>query len=298
VSTEPICSKFFIVGCPRSGTTWIRSLLAPHPAVVTGDESHLFRVLYRPLANGAVQAAERRQRVLARFDARVRDSAALGHTGPHVWVDRDTLERLLDDASAAGLTGDAAAKFVLGAVVDSYFERKRGPHSRVLVEKTPGHLAFADRILDFWPEARIIEVIRDGRDVCVSLEYKSKERSWRMSERDQQIRMWVDAIRQGADFRCSPLARGRWLVVRYEDLNADMPAQIARLYAFAGIDADDDMIARVAEATSFENAKQASAPHHIRAGAVGAWRDHFTNADRRLFAELAGDVLEELHYVP
>lgn len=32
----------FIVGCPRSGTTWLQRLLASHPSVKTGQESHLF----------------------------------------------------------------------------------------------------------------------------------------------------------------------------------------------------------------------------------------------------------------
>ena len=32
----------FIVGCPRSGTTWLQQLLASHPKARTGTESFLF----------------------------------------------------------------------------------------------------------------------------------------------------------------------------------------------------------------------------------------------------------------
>ncbi|MBI3001835.1 MAG: sulfotransferase, partial [Deltaproteobacteria bacterium] len=31
-----------IVGCPRSGTTWLQRLLASHPKIITGQESHVF----------------------------------------------------------------------------------------------------------------------------------------------------------------------------------------------------------------------------------------------------------------
>src|SRR5262245_35246361 len=36
-------TRLFVVGCPRSGTTWVRSLLAERPEVATHDhESNLF----------------------------------------------------------------------------------------------------------------------------------------------------------------------------------------------------------------------------------------------------------------
>jgi len=38
----------FLVGCPRRGTTWLQRLLACHPAVRTGQESHVFEVHIAP----------------------------------------------------------------------------------------------------------------------------------------------------------------------------------------------------------------------------------------------------------
>src|SRR5205085_953700 len=38
----------FVVGCPRSGTTWIQRLLATHPCVRTGQESDLFDLYIGP----------------------------------------------------------------------------------------------------------------------------------------------------------------------------------------------------------------------------------------------------------
>ncbi len=38
-----------IVGCPRSGTTWLQKQLGAHPRVVTGQETQLFNVYVGPV---------------------------------------------------------------------------------------------------------------------------------------------------------------------------------------------------------------------------------------------------------
>ncbi|MEQ8960988.1 MAG: sulfotransferase [Coleofasciculus sp. C2-GNP5-27] len=37
--------RIFLVGCPRSGTTLLQSLLAAHPQIASFPESHFFRHL-------------------------------------------------------------------------------------------------------------------------------------------------------------------------------------------------------------------------------------------------------------
>ncbi|HEY2596345.1 MAG TPA: sulfotransferase, partial [Chloroflexota bacterium] len=39
----------FVVGCPRSGTTWVQRLLASHSCIRTGQESDLFDMYVGPL---------------------------------------------------------------------------------------------------------------------------------------------------------------------------------------------------------------------------------------------------------
>ncbi|HEY9694672.1 MAG TPA: sulfotransferase [Oculatellaceae cyanobacterium] len=44
---KPIIPKtrLFLVGCPRSGTTLLQSLLVAHPEILSFPESHFFRSL-------------------------------------------------------------------------------------------------------------------------------------------------------------------------------------------------------------------------------------------------------------
>ncbi|MGL4503377.1 MAG: sulfotransferase family protein, partial [Planktothrix sp.] len=40
-----IKNRIFLVGCPRSGTTLLQSLLAAHPQIASFPESHFFQSL-------------------------------------------------------------------------------------------------------------------------------------------------------------------------------------------------------------------------------------------------------------
>ena len=60
---------------------------------------------------------------------------------------------------------------------------------------------YADRILRWWPDADIVEVLRDGRDVCVSLAHKSEVAEWAPWDRSDQIDRWIQAVDRGQALR-------------------------------------------------------------------------------------------------
>jgi hypothetical protein len=283
--------KLFVVGCARSGTSWVNSILGYHPQVVRGPESHLFPVLYGHLI--VADARIRRMRVLGAYDRSAERRLGPGAVtaGPHRWIERDALERLLTRAESEAQPGEETARYVIGAILDDFFARTRGESGRILVEKTPRHLMYADHILRWWPDAVIVEVLRDGRDVCVSLAHKSTVAEWAPAERSDQIERWVQAVDRGATLRPTPLAKGRWTLVRYEDLWDNPVREVRRLYEFVGIPFDEQRIPEVVEATSLSRSRRPGNRHHVREGGVGGWRREFSDADRELFDRLAGDLL-------
>jgi Sulfotransferase family len=285
--------KAFVVGCPRSGTGWTLRVLRRHPLVVTGPESHLFDQLFQPLLNSDF-SPQGRATALARYDAfeaRPRTEDEIG--GPHRWVDRETLERLLDETARLDATPEAAAEQVIEEVLDTAFAAKGGTTDHVLVEKTPRHLFYAERILRRWPEARIIEVLRDGRDVCISFEHLAKVADWAPQERSEQIRVWVDAVRHGMAVRQRPVAAGRWHVLRYEAMRADPVGEANRLFAFLELPCSPGFVEETAVDTAFR--KLPPSPR-VRKGEVGGWRAHFTDDDVVMFRRLAGDTLVDAGY--
>jgi hypothetical protein len=287
----------FVVGCPRSGTTWVRSIFAAHPDVVSGDESHLFAALYGPLA-GKGRPSRRRAAALETYDRWARGEIGQG-AGPHRWVSRERLCELLDElvlGTNDDATRTAAARTALETILDEFVAESGAGHNAVLVEKTPGHLYHAQTILQWWPQARIVEVIRDGRDVCTSLQHKAMVREWAPVNRVDQINQWVRAIRHGAATRQRPIAQGRWLSIHYEALSADTRGEARRLFAFAGLPADDQLINAIVTATDFSALTVTGPRQHRRKGVVGDHRNHFSETDQRVFREVAGDVFEAAGY--
>jgi hypothetical protein len=123
-----------VVGCPRSGTTWLGQLLLAHPAAtgVEEGETSLFLCLQDLSANMARRDG---QGLSGYLDAQTVDVAV-----------RRFCDRLIGDAV-----------------------RARDPHATVFIEKTPAHAYQLHRIARLYPDVRVIHIVRDGRDVARSL---------------------------------------------------------------------------------------------------------------------------------
>ncbi len=267
-------------------------MLCAHPLVLApANETHAYTELYDPIvARGLGPIA--RQFLLTRYDAR-----PLGDdVGLHLLVTRDDLARLLELAEASGRPHAEAAQDVVAAVLDGFAARSGATSDNLLVEKTPSHLFHAQGILRRFPDARIVEVLRDGRDVCVSMQHAAAVESWPPRNRAEQIRLWVEAVRFGMTVRSTPEAAGRWHVLQFEAAKHDPRRAIAELFTFCGLPFDDPLVDGVAEATDFSRLSGTGDGKLLRRGAVGDWRTEFDDADRALFARLAGETLTATGY--
>jgi hypothetical protein len=272
----------------------VQNIIAAHPRVITTQESHAYEGVYDPVTRWGRASLSAWTKVLQRHDLAEREARWVGL---HWWINRADLLDLIDWGLHAGDTTDAdAAESVIEAIFDTYFAGRGGTEQNMLLEKTPGHLAYAQEILRRFPEARVVEVLRDGRDVCVSLQMQGLTLSWPPETRRAQINMWVRAARRGLALRADPTLADRVHLVRYEDLKRDPTFEIARLFEFVGLDATTAFAAEVADASDFSNQRTTGAGYHTRRGEVGDWRNHFSEEDEELFRELAGDVFDAVGY--
>lgn len=258
----------FVVGHPRSGTTWIYDILVSHPRVAGALETWMFTEQW-----GLGALFHERHWSASRHE---RQYEAVGQTlGLGQLVSRDELISTVRDLSDRWLSR---------AISDEDF----------VVEKSPNHLSRLNLISEIYPEAKFIHVIRDGRDVMVSMRagggWAGFTPPW-LADTWSTARRWRAAVR-----KCREQGRAlgdRYLEVRYEEIRADTVTGVERLLGFCGI--DPESAPRIAEQTSMERHKTGETLFR-RAGRVGDWRARLSLRDRLAYERGAGDQLRSEGY--
>jgi sulfotransferase family protein len=203
--------RVFVVGCARSGTTLLQSLLAAHPEVASFPESHFFRQL-TPGRRWARTLGLASRRARPRF---LEFLADLGRPDLH-----GALPRLLP-----------FARLYARGFVRTLDRLTSEQGKSVWVEKTPGHLWHIEDIERFVPGARFIHIVRSGPDVIASMYEVTHEHpeTWSGS-RD------VEITGTHAD---DP----NHAIVTYERLVAEPATALQELCGFVGLEYTDEMLA-------------------------------------------------------
>lgn len=222
---------FFVVGCPRSGTTLLRRMLDAHPRLaMMRRETHFIPRIY-----------ERRAGLTA--DGMVTPDIVDALLGDRHFVrlgiDREALEGLLrkDGATSYG-------RFVTGI-----FDLHGQSRGREFVgDKTPGYVRHLVLLNRLWPRSRFVQLIRDGRDVCLSvLEWSKSPRllgrfsAWSDDAVATAALWWEWHVRAGSQDGHA-VAPDRYCEVRYESLVSDPAGGCHALCEFLGVRFDESMI--------------------------------------------------------
>ena len=81
----PEYGKVFVVGCGRSGTSWVQGIIAAHPRVITTQESHAYEAVYDPVTRWRRASVNAWTKVLHHHDLAEREARWVG---PHWWINR------------------------------------------------------------------------------------------------------------------------------------------------------------------------------------------------------------------
>jgi Sulfotransferase family len=287
----------FVVGIARSGTTLLRLMLDAHPELTIPPETHFLPMLFNHFnrwVEERVEGGELRERSMELI------------TGHPRWgdIDIDPEEVRRRMAEHDPLTAGDAARSLYEAYAAHVGKPRWG-------DKSPPYTWKAKRIQRELPEAHFIHLIRDGRDVALSL----SEVSWGPGDVQAAAAKWVDELTR-ARGRARRLAPGTYMEVRYEDLVAEPEPLLRRIAEFVDLPWDGTMLTyhqgaeeRMSEVirdfhpmgggtiTAEERKRQhelvSSPPSSSR---VGRWRTEMSEDDRRAFEGVAGKLLAELGY--
>jgi len=230
----------FINGHPKSGTSLIMTLLDSHPQLVVYPEETGFfrRFAWRTVdvsLEDRFQLAEELLIHIFQWDSKN------PHPSQAKFRDRDYRDVPFEEVknlyyqhlNSLGWTHPN----ILTAAILAFGESSGQLNSNIKrwVEKTPHNEHHADKIFNWWPEARCIHIVRDPRDNYASYRRKHPEwgpeyfaNSWRKSIH----RGWANQARYGSQ---------QYLIIRYEDLVLDLESTLVVVRDFLGI-RDDPML--------------------------------------------------------
>lgn len=272
---------FFVLGSPRSGTTLLERMLDAHPMVAMTHETHW---ITSSVPKGGAEG---------RVPARLLDELYADRRFARMAPERAELERAL---RAREGTYIGLVRAVFGAFGE------RAGKSVVGDKSTGGYLRDIPGLLAICPWARVVHLVRDGRDVCLSMLGWSKAaraagRSplWSEDPVATTAAWWrwhMLSAREGIN----SLGAGRALEVRYEQLVERPEEECARVCAFLGLPRHDAMTRFHDGRTRSETGLTANAAWLPATPGLRDWRSQMSTEQSALFEAVAWDALEAFGY--
>ncbi|MBK8419733.1 sulfotransferase [Candidatus Villigracilis saccharophilus] len=293
--------KFFIFGHARSGTTLLTRLARLHPEVHCNYQAHFFT--RQPLLKSLVNTPEAEE-----------------------WLTRKS--------NRWNQGGDLSA-LVLRASADFILERDAAREGKNIVgDKSPSSTIHGQAVRDMhavYPDAKLVYIVRDGRDVLISERFRNfVEESKFLTAEDQRIiadlkvdpapftdgrrsifteafirrvaKGWVANLKETED-EGRRLFGDHYFGMRYEDLLQTPFNEMSKLWNFLGVKSVDAALGEKIKAEMSSNPDeewQAKRNEGIASflpkGHAGNWSRLFTEKDKAVFKEVAGEMLIKWNY--
>ena len=293
--------KFFILGHARSGTTLLMRLARLHPEVHCNYQAHFFT--RKPLLKSLVDSAE--------------------------------IEEWLTRKSNRWNHGRDLSPLVLRASADFIMERDAAREGKSIVgDKSPSSVIHGQVVHDMhslYPDAKIVNIVRDGRDVLISERFRNfVEESRFLTTEDKRIiadlqadpapfsdgrrsifteifirniaSRWVNDLTE-SDSEAQHLYGKNYHSLRYEDLLETPFEEMKKLWKFLGVKKISKTLAkqiRFEMGSNPDEEWQAKRNEGIASflpkGQAGNWQRLFTDKDKSVFKEVAGEMLVRWGY--
>jgi len=293
--------KFFVFGHARSGTTILARLIRLHPEVHCDYQAHFFT---RPPLLESLVADEAFGKWLARRSNR--------------WN-----------------RGKDLSPVFLRAAADFTLEREaRRVGKQIVGDKSPSSLMDGKAVLlmhKVYPEARLIYIVRDGRDTVLSHRFQTFiDLPDHLSKEDLQIRSdfsqnpdpflegkrsiftekgifqaaegWVRNVGETNQLGES-LYKERYFSLRFEDLMQNPWEKLLQIWLFLGASQPDaqlqDQLIEEMEQNrdaQWQEQKSIEIARSLQKGKQGSWKEIFTPRDQEIFHKVAGKTLETWGY--
>jgi len=269
----------FVVGCPRSGTTLLRAMINAHSQIAIPGESHFI-----------TRMARERERY-----ERPDGYAAEAFADDILADDRFKLWGLPDRAVRASIA-DAGPTAQLADAIRALFAAYAAHRGKPLYgDKTPGYVRELPLLAELFPEARFVHIVRDGRDVALSL----MDVDWAATSIDTLADFWRTNVDRASEAHAE-LGAGRYREILYEDLIDDPERVLRGVCTFLELPYEPGMLSYYEHAADLVASLRSAQDHrHIAVRPTKGlrdWRIHMSPEDLSRFESIAGESLERSGY--
>ncbi len=252
-----------IGGCPRSGTTLLRALIGMHPDFAAPKKEY---------------------------------NVFIGKNND------DILKNIL------GFSSDEIIKLKKPWKNIVYFSEKvlknymKKSGKKRIVLKLPYYIIYINELFHYFPNAKFIHLIRDGRDVSCSLRTHPK---WKIENGMIKqtnlknsfkwcVRRWVTCLNCGIKWKKSK----NYFEIKYEDLVNNTINVMSELFEFLNVKKipDNDLLSFYKYEKNEDHVQNIEVGKKIYKNSIGRWKKDMSKDEVVLFKKMAGKLLVDLEY--
>ncbi len=162
--------------------------------------------------------------------------------------------------------------------------------------KAPKYILFLNELFKYFPNSKFIHIIRDGRDVSVSMDKFFFEQFKKRYKFDYNVKTWVVSINQGKKFRKNK----NYIEIKYGDLIKDTYKTLSKISDFLNVKTPSKK--DISNYYKKVNPKKIVSTHRSQVSqppykkSIGKWKKEMTPKQKRIFKKIAGKTLMELGY--
>jgi hypothetical protein len=284
-NAETVNPYVFVVGAARSGTTLLQRMLDAHPQLAVVNETYWVprKFLER---NGLTREGVVTPALLPKLLASPKFS--------HMGVTEEDLVGLLSEFESVRYDRFVARIFDLYAA-------RRG--KQFAGDKTPGYVRRIWLVHPLWPRARFVHIVRDPRDVCLSmLHWSNGERTagqdgtWDTDPAISTALYWRYSVAVGREDAGAFLGPSLYHEVRYEDLVSSPERELERICTFLCLPYAEEMTRFYEGRTRPKPGRSSKAQWLPPTAGLRDWRTQLPTTDVERIEAAAGDLIRSFGY--
>ena len=290
----------FIVGASRSGTTMLNRILGQNTNILALNELHFFGDLWDPYEDRVAWNYKQALKQAAILFQRIRWGIFSGNPEK---AEKYCAQRIVDANSTGENELIISPAYLYRRVLESVADESNRP---MVTDQTPRNIFYAERLLELYPNSKMIQIVRDPRAVLFS-----QRKRWTKKRHGAKSMPWSNVLRVLANYHPITIARlwrrailsgnalssePRYYEIYFERLVEDPEYELGKLSSFLGVDFQKEMLDIPQMGSS--HIKHDESIRGISPGYTSDWKGGLPKGDLLIMEKMTEPQMRRLGYEP